>query len=172
MRNDAIKSVVVLTLISLIVMALLAGINNMTAPRIEQNEYEKMMKSLEGLIPEVAGEDYEQISDLSAYPKSIKNVFVDKNGRGIAIIFAVKSQYSSGDMKYSVGFDMNGKIISVKQISYMESKSFGNYYESFAGLEQGTASEVDVFAGVTYSSNAFKSGLNDAFEAFKLANSN
>ena len=172
MKNDAIKSVVVLTLISLIVMALLAGINNMTAPRIEKNEYEKMMKSLEGLIPDVAGEDYEQITDLSAYPTSIKNVFVDKNGRGIAIIFAVKSQYSSGDMKYSVGFDMNGKIISVKQISYMESKSFGNYYESFAGLEQGDASEVDVFAGVTYSSNAFKSGLNDAFEAFKLANSN
>ena len=171
MKNNAIKSVVVLTLISLIVMALLASINIVTAPEIEKNEYEKMMKSLEGLIPEVTGDDYQAIDDLSGYPKSVKNVFVDKNGRGVAVIFAVKSQYSSGDMKYSVGFDMDGKIISVKQISYMESKSFGKYYEGFAGLEQTSASNVDVFAGVTYSSKAFKLGLNDAFEAFKLANS-
>ena len=74
-------------------------------------------------------------------------------------------------MKYSVGFDMDGKIIAIKQISYMESKSFGNYYESFAGLEQASAAAVEVFGGVTYSSNAFKSGLNDAFVAFGLANS-
>ena len=171
MKNEAIKAVIVLTLISLIVMSLLAGINTVTKDIIAENEYKKMMASLEGLIPEVAGEDYEQITDLSAYPTSIKNVFVDKNGRGIAIIFAVKSQYSSGDMKYSVGFDMNGKIIAVKQISYMESKSFGNYYETFAGLEQASAAAVEVFGGVTYSSNAFKSGLNDAFVAFGLANS-
>ena len=171
MKNDAIKSVVVLTLFAIVVMVLLAGINVVTAPKIEKNEYEKMMKSLEGLIPEVSGEDYDQITDLSAYPESIKNVFVDKNGRGIAIIFAVKSQYSSGDMKYSVGFDINGKIIAVKQISYMESKSYGNYYEKFVGLEQSSAADVEVFGGVTYSSNAFKSGLNDAFVAFGLANS-
>ena len=171
MKNDAIKSVVVLTLFSIIIMVLLAGINTITDPRIEANEYEKMMNSLEGLIPEVSGEDYEQITDLSGYPESVQNVFVDKNGRGIAVIFAVKSQYSNGDMKYSVGFDMDGKIVSVKQISYMESKSFGDYYESFVGLEQDSAAGVEVFGGVTYSSKAFKSGLNDAFVAFGLANS-
>lgn len=171
MKNDAIKSVVVLTLFSIIVMVLLAGINTVTAPKIAENEYKKMMDSLEGLIPGVAGEDYEQITDLSAYPESVQNVFVDKNGNGIAVIFAVTSQYSSGDMKYSVGFDTTGKIISIKQISYMESKSFGNYYESFVGLEQSSAANVEVFGGVTYSSNAFKSGLNDSFVAFGLANS-
>ena len=171
MKNDAIKSVAVLTLFALIVMVLLAGINVVTAPRIEKNEYEKMMRSLEGLIPEVNGEDYEQLTDLSSYPASVKNVFVDKNGRGTAIIFAVKSQYSSGDMKYSVGFDNEGKIIAIKQISYMESKSFGKYYEGFAELDQSSAAGVEVFAGVTYSSRAFKSGLNDAFEAFKLSKS-
>lgn len=171
MKNDAIKSVVVLTLFSIIVMVLLAGINTVTAPKIAENEYKKMMDSLEGLIPEVSGEDYEQITDLSGYPESVQNVFVDKNGRGIAIIFAVTSQYSSGDMKYSVGFDNQGKIVAIKQISYMESKSFGNYYESFVGLEETDAADVEIFGGVTYSSNAFKSGLNDAFEAFKITNS-
>lgn len=170
MKNDAIKSVVVLTLFSIIVMAVLAGVNVITAPQIAINEYEKMMKSLEGLIPGLAGEDYEQITDLTAYPESVTNVFVDKEGRGTAVIFAVKTQYSKGDMKYSVGFDNDGKIVSVKQISYMESKSYGNYYKGFNGLDQSSSADVEVFSGVTYSSKAFKSGLNDAFEAFKLAN--
>lgn len=170
MKNDAIKSVVVLTLFSIIVMVVLAGVNVITAPQIAINEYEKMMKSLEGLIPGLTGEDYKQITDLTAYPESVTNVFVDKEGRGTAVIFTVTTQYSKGDMKYSVGFDNEGKIVSVKQISYMESKSYGNYYKSFNGLDQSSSADVEVFSGVTYSSNAFKSGLNDAFEAFKLVN--
>jgi len=171
MKNDSIKAVVVLTLFSIIVMVLLAGINTVTEPIIAENDYKKMMDSLNGLIPGVNGEDYEQITDLAEYPESVQNVFVDKNGRGIAVIFAVTSQYSSGDMKYSVGFDNDGKIVSVNQISYMESKSFGNYFKDFAGFDQSGAASVEVFGGVTYSSNAFKSGLNDAFEAFKLTKS-
>lgn len=168
MKNDNVKSLIVLTSCALIIMVLLAGINIITAPEIEKNNYEKMMKSLEGLIPGVSGDDYEQVEDLSAYPKSISAVFVDKNGSGVAIIFTASSQYSSSPMQYSVGIDAEGKIIAVKQISYMESKSFGTYYKSFAGFDQEGSADVTVFAGVTYSSNAFKSGLNDAFEAFKI----
>ena len=41
MKNDAIKSVVVLTLFSIIVMVLLAGINTVTAPKIAENEYKR-----------------------------------------------------------------------------------------------------------------------------------
>ena len=170
MKNDAIKAVVVLTLFSIIVMVALAGINTVTAPEIAKNEYEKMMKSLDGLIPEVSREDYVQVEELGGYPKSVQNVFVDKDGRGTAVIFAVKTQYSKGDMKYAVGFDSEGKIISVKQISYMESKSFKDYYKGFAGLDAAGSAAVEVFGGVTYSSNAFKSGLADAFVAFGLAN--
>ena len=170
MKNDSVKSLVVLTACALVIMVLLAGINIATKDRIELNNYEKMMKSLEGLIPDVEKTDYEQVEDLSAYPKSISAIFVDKEGRGIAVIFTAKSQYSSSPMKYAVGFDADGKIISVNQITYMESKSFGNYYKSYQGLVQSEASGVEVFGGVTYSSNAFKSGLNDAFEAFKIAN--
>ena len=170
MKNDNVKSLIVLTSCALVIMVLLAGINILTADRIEENNYKKMMKSLEGLIPEIETEDYEQIADLSSYPKSISAVFVDKEGRGIAVIFTAKSQYSSSPMKYAVGFDSDGKIISINQITYMESKSFGNYYKSFAGLEEAEAEGVEVFGGVTYSSNAFKSGLKNAFEAFEIAN--
>lgn len=170
MKNDAVKAVVVLTLFSIIVMVVLAGINTVTEPRIEINEYNKMMESLDGLIPEVTRDDYVQVTDLTGYPESVQNVFVDKEGRGTAVIFVVKTQYSKGDMKYSVGFDAEGKIISVNQISYMESKSFKDYYKGFAGLDSAGSAAVEVFGGVTYSSNAFKSGLADAFVALGLAN--
>ncbi len=165
MKNDNIKSVIVLFSCCLIVAVLLAGINVVTAPIIEENNYKKMLASLEGLIP---GADYEQREDLSELPPSISAVFVDKNGAGVAIIFSAKSQYSSSPMQYSVGIGSDGKIISIKQITYMESKSYGDYPQSFVGNDQGGAASVEVFGGVTYSSNAFKSGLNDAFEAFKI----
>ena len=78
MKNDSVKSLVVLTACALVIMVLLAGINIATKDRIEQNNYEKMMKSLEGLIPEVEKTDYEQIEDLSAYPKSISAILLNR----------------------------------------------------------------------------------------------
>ena len=113
MKNDNVKSLIVLTSCALVIMVLLAGINILTADRIEENNYKKMMKSLEGLIPEIETEDYEQIADLSSYPKSISAVFVDKEGRGIAVIFTAKSQYSSSTMKYAVG---NGFIFCITHL--------------------------------------------------------
>jgi Na+-translocating ferredoxin:NAD+ oxidoreductase RnfG subunit len=51
MKNDSVKSLVVLTACALIIMVLLAGINMATKDRIEQNNYEKMMNHLKVLFP-------------------------------------------------------------------------------------------------------------------------
>lgn len=167
MKNDSIKAVLVLFACCLVVAVLLAGINAVTAPIIEENNAQKVLASLDGLIP---GADYEQREDLSDLPSSISAVFVDKNGGGVAIIFSATSQYSSSPMQYSVGIGSDGKIIAIKQITYMESKSFGDYPQSFVGNDKNSSASVEVFGGVTYSSNAFKSGLNDAFAAFEIIN--
>lgn len=72
-------------------------------------------------------------------------------------------------MQYAVGIDMDGKIIAIKKITYMESKDFGSYPDSFVGKEYADIDSVDAFAGVTYSSAAFKKGLKDAYKAFYTA---
>lgn len=164
MKNDNVKSVVVLFACCLTVAVLLAAINLVTAPIIEENDRIAILNSLESLI---VNADFEQIST-DGLPSSVTNAFVDKNGGGYALIFTAKSQYSSSPMQFSVGISKDGKITAIKQITYMESKSFGNYPERFIGADQSTSAEAEVFAGVTYSSNAFKSALNDVFDAFNI----
>lgn len=166
MKKDNIKSVVVLFACCLVVALLLAAVNMVTAPIIEQNMQNAQFAALEGLVPNAS---YEEKTDLEGIPDSINGIFLDKNGGGVAIIFSASSQYSSSPMQYAVGIDMDGKIIAIKEISYMESKDFGNYPETFVGKEYASIDSVEAFSGVTYSSNAFKSGLKDAFTAFYAA---
>ena len=137
-----------------------------TAPIIEQNNQSAQFEALEGLIPNA---QYEEKTGLEGVPESITGIFVDKNGGGAAIVFTATSSYSSEPMKYAVGIDADGKILAIKKITYMESKDFGNYPESFVGKEYAGIDSVVAFSGVTYSSNAFKAGLKDAFAAYYAA---
>ena len=166
MKKDNLKSIIVLFSCCLVVAILLAAINMITAPIIEENSLKAQFAALEGLVPNA---DYEQKTDLEGIPDSISGIFVDKNGGGVAIVFSATSSYSSGPMQYAVGIDMDGKIISIKKIAYMESKDFGSYPDTFVGKEYADIDSVDAFSGVTYSSDAFKGGLKDAFTAFYAA---
>lgn len=166
MKKDNLKSIIVLFACCLIISLLLAAINLITAPIIKENSLKAQLAALEGLVPNA---DYEEKIGLENLPSSIEGIFVDKNGGGVAIVFSASSQYSSSPMQYAVGINMDGKIISIKKIVYMESKDFGNYPDSFVGKEYADIDSVDAFAGVTYSSDAFKQGLKDAYAAFYTA---
>lgn len=166
MKNDNIKSVVVLFACCLVVALLLAGVNTITAPIIDQNNQNAQFAALEGLIPNA---QYEEKTGLEGIPETINGIFVDKNGGGAAIVFSATSSYSSGPMQYAVGIDADGKILAIKKIAYMESKDFGSYPESFVGKEYAGIDSVEAFSGVTYSSNAFKASLKDAFTAYYAA---
>ena len=166
MKNDNLKSVVVLFACCLVVALLLAGVNMVTAPIIEQNNQNAQFAALEGLIPDA---QYEEKTGLEGIPETINGIFVDKNGGGAAIVFSATSSYSSGPMQYAVGIDADGKILAIKKIAYMESKDFGSYPESFVGKEYAGIDSVEAFSGVTYSSNAFKASLKDAFTAYYAA---
>ena len=166
MKNDNVKSVVVLFACCLVVALLLAGVNTITAPIIDQNNQNAQFAALEGLIPDA---QYEEKTGLEGIPQTINGIFVDKNGGGAAIVFSATSSYSSGPMQYAVGIDADGKILAIKKIAYMESKDFGSYPESFVGKEYAGIDSVEAFSGVTYSSNAFKASLKDAFTAYYAA---
>ena len=166
MKKDNLKSIIVLFSCCLVVALLLAAINLVTAPIIEENNEQARLAALNGLIPNA---DYDEKKDLVGIPESISGIFVDKNGGGVAITFSATSQYSNGPMQYAVGIDMDGKVISIKEIFYMESRDFGSYPDSFIGKEYADIDQVDAVGDVTYSSNAFKSGLKDAYTAFYAA---
>ena len=163
-----VKSIIALTAICLIVTALLAVTNHFTSPVIAETREKKVEDSLRAVIPDMYSmREVKPLPD--GTPASVKKVYVI-NGEIYAVVLATTSAYSSGDMGITVGLSGEGEILGIKLTSYFESKDFGRetYPQQYVGLDAAGAEAVDVFAGVTYSSKAFKAALQDAFTVVKL----
>ncbi len=168
MKNNGLKSVIVLTVICLVITALLAVTNGVTSPIIEKTRHEKVVSSLNEVLPNAGG--FEEMELPEGAPGSVKAAYRGKDG-SMAVVLAARSAYSSGDMGVTLGIAPDGSIAGVKLTSYQESKDFGRdtYPQNYLGKNAGNFAEVDSFAGVTYSSKALKGAIADAFEFFKLA---
>lgn len=165
--NDKIKSVIVLTVICLVVTALLAVTNSFTAPVIQDARDKKVKESLRAVLPDMYSiRDAELPEDA---PSTVKAIYIIDD-KDYAVVLSTNSAYSNGDMGITVGIGETGEILGVKLTSYFESKDFGRetYPAQFIGKNADSISGIDVFAGVTYSSKAFKSALSDAFKAVEL----
>ena len=188
MKNESMKAVVVLTLFSIIVMVVLAGVNVLTKDQIIANEKQAILDSLAEInkTKELNGsapvENYvnleEQRNALSNdLKKSIVAIFYDQVNDGYAFIFQASSSFSSsGPMKYTVYVDSEGKIVAFTEIDYMDSKDFGdNFPSNFHGKNE---AETDAFnvaelkTGATYSAKAFKKGLSAVFDAYAIITEN
>lgn len=161
--NKYLKSISVLFSICLVVALLLALTNYITAPIIEDAKLAAETKSLVEVLPEA--EKFEKIEISATVPETVTAIYKDVSGKGYAIALATSSQYSSSDMLISLGIGSDGVIKGVKITSYSDSKPLGeDYPKSFVGKDA-SLTGVDIVAGVTYSSNAFKGAISDAFTA-------
>ncbi len=162
--NDSIKSVVVLVSICLVVTVLLAGVNFVTAPIIKETQDKIKYESLYEVMPDATG--FEDVALTDTMPETVTGIYKEAAGNGYAITVSTSSQYSNGDMMFTLGLDANGAITAVKLIQYTESKDFGaDYPGRYVGVDAGSVSGVDTVAGVTYSSEAFKNAVTDALTA-------
>ena len=159
--KENVKSVIVLTVISFIVAALLAVTNFYTAPVIAEHKAQAANESLLVVMPDAAG--FEEIALPEGAPATVKNVYKETSGLGYVVVLGTTSQYSSDEMGITVGIGTDGKIGGVTLTSYAESKDFGaDYPQTYVG-EDSALGGVDLVAGVTYSSTAFKDAITDAF---------
>lgn len=168
MKNEKIKSIIVLTVICLVVAALLALTNSVTAPIISTARAEKVQKSLKTVLPEAG--DFEEIKDLPENaPNTVRAVYKASDG-SYAVVLATRSAYSSGDMGITLGIGPDREIKGVTLTSYQESKDFGRdtYPQNYVGRTASDYADVDSFAGVTYSSKALKAAIGDAFTVINV----
>ena len=96
--------------------------------------------------------------------ETVTGIYKETGGRGYAVTVETTSSYSQNPMTFTLGVSEGGKIIGVAVTNYSETKDFGSYPETFIGKDS-SLEGVDVVAGVTYSSNAFKDAVKDAFAA-------
>ena len=159
--KDNVKSVVVLTVICLVVSALLAVTNHFTAPIILANKAAAATKSLTQVMPE--GKNFEKLELPADVPATVTDLYQETSGQGYVVMLSTSSQYSADNMTFTLGVGTDGVIKGVALTGYYESKDFGeDYPQGYVGADS-ALNGIDTFAGITYSSTAFKNAVSDAF---------
>ncbi len=165
------KPTLVLGAICIIVAVLLALVNMLTEPVIEEARAAEITASLTEVMPN--GKFNTEPDKLGGdAPETVKAVYTDQNGGGYVVILETQTSYTTGAaMGITVAISTDGKIVGAKVTSYSESKDFGKetYPESYVGLDADGVANAPTVSGVTYSSAAFKSAIYDAMKYLGVA---
>ncbi len=166
MKKKTILPIFVLSAICVTAALVLSGANALTKDKIKENALKKEQASLVEVLPDATIFDELDINKYSL-PKTVKSAYRESADRGYVLIMATATEYSAEDMTVSVGIYTDGTVAGVSLTNYKESKDFGKttYPEKFLGTTKDTYGKVDITAGVTVSSNAFKGLIGDALLA-------
>ncbi len=168
--NKSMKSVIVLTIICIVVGALLAVTNYVTAPIITEANRKKALESCFVVMKEAT--DFEEVSiEELEVPSTITNIYKEKDGKGY-VFRMVTTGYKSG-LVIMCGIDNSGKITGVTTISSEETVNIGKrtedeeYEAQYIGKDQ-SLKGVEGLSGATITSNAYKKAVQDAFHAYNV----
>lgn len=159
--KDSSKSVIVLFSICLVVAALLAAVNYITAPLIEQADIEKTNNALKIVMKDATAFDLLDTEGLDL-PGSVTDVYKGDNG-GYVFKMSV-SGYASG-LVILCGIGTDGTVTGVQCLSSGETLGAEKTYgDSFTGKT--SIDGIDTVSGATLTTKAFRNAINDAFTAF------
>ena len=160
--KKAIKSTVVLVAICAVMAILLALTNALTAPIIAENQNAAANQALLQVMPN--GEGFESVEfDAEKLPKTIKEVFKEKNG---GYVFNMETTGYGAGLLIMCGVNADGTVSGVVCLGSSETlgheKTFG---ANFAGKDAAGVDAVDTISGATKTTEAFKGAVKDALNA-------
>lgn len=178
---ETIKISIILFLITAISAALLAFVNQKTAPMIEQNEQKKISDALKLVMSDASDFEKSELPDTADkitenYGTDIIEFYIakgsDGNDVGICAIAETKG-YSSG-LRCAVGVNKNGEVTGVEIISHNETPGLGanaekeEFRSQYAGKKDeisvvknnASANEINAISGATLTSRGVTSNVN------------
>lgn len=160
--KNGIKSVLVLTSICLITTLLVALTNHFTAPVIEKNKADAANQSLVQVL--TGAKEFDKLEKPADAPESVQDIYMETSGLGFAVTVSVTSSYSKSPLLYTVGVSNEGVITGIVITNYGETKDFGKdtYPKTYVGMDS-ALNGAELVSGVTYSSAAFRQGIEDVF---------
>lgn len=169
MKNDIIKPIAVLVCICLVVTALLAYVNSVTAPIIKAADEKAAAQARSEVL---SSADKFELVKVKNLPESVTEVYKAENGAGYVFMLTVKGY--GGDMNLICGIKSDGTIEKTKTLSHSETSGLGSktaeepYKKQYVGKTEKTLNEVDAISGATISSTAYKKAITDAFKAYDM----
>ena len=162
-----------LLLIAAVVAAVLAGVNSITKPIIDQLTLEKTQKAIEAVLPGSYDEEITNFADPSGL---VTKVYKGANG------YALEVTPSGFDntITMMVGVDFEGNVLGISVVSHTETAGLGavaaektSKGEAFRSQFIGTSGsvavskdggELDAITGATITSRAICAGVNAALD--------
>ena len=175
-----LKPIIVLTLISVVMAALLAATNMLTSDKIsaitKKNETEAVAK----VIP---AEKYEEKTiSVDGVSKKYFTAIDKTDNKIVGYAFTVSAYGYGGNVTAVVGIDTNGKITAV-EITDVSGETPGlgqnakqkSFYDGYKGKTKGVSvvksspkdNEIKAVTGATITSNAVTKSINSAFDIFE-----
>lgn len=170
--KELVFPVVVLVVICLVCSAILAVLNNITAPIIEANTRAETLAAYVSVLPQ--GTTTDELTEVENLTTANVSGAV-KTAAGDVAVKAAATGYSGKDVTVYVAFDADGAISGISIDASTQTTGIGSKVsdESFAsgfigwnGGEVASGSPVDGIAGATYSSNGAFNAINAAIDCF------
>ncbi len=179
--KEIVKPIAVLAAICLVVTALLAYINSVTAPIIADADAKAEAKAVQEVLAD--GQDFETVYKkgaddnklTAALPAEVTTVYKANNGAGY--VFRLETKGYGGTISLMCGIKADGSIESTQTLTHSETSGIGSkvvdnesgYRERYVGKTAADYDGVDAVTGATISSKAYKKAVKAAFEAFEAA---
>ena len=156
--KELVLPVIVLVVICLVCSALLAVLNDITAPIIAENTQAETLAAYVSVLPEGTTTDSMTAID-GLTTDSVEGAV--KTANGDVAVKAAASGYSGKDVTVYVAFDAEGAISGISIDGSTQTTGIGSN-----GGEGASGSPVDSIAGATYSSNGAFNAINAAIDCY------
>lgn len=170
--KELVLPVVVLVAICLVCSALLAVLNDVTAPIIAENTRAETLSAYLTVLPEGTAEaDMTELTGLTT--EGVQGAVTTASGA--AAVKAAAAGYSGNDVTVYVAFGADGAITGLTVDASTQTTGIGSkvaeegFTSGFIGWNGGAVSSgtpVDGIASATYSSNAVFTAVNAAIDCY------
>ena len=164
MSKNKILPTVVLSAICIAVALILSVANIFTAPKIEENQRQKVISALKEVYPQSESFAEVDVSPLGL-PAEITEVYSTADG---GYVFKVSVRGYSTGLIIMCGIDADGKITGTKYIESKETNGAEDKIDgTFNGLSSGSKMP-EFIKGSTKTSQAYRSAVELSFKSFEI----
>lgn len=176
----------VLTGVTVISVALLAYVNQLTAEPIRQANAKTLNNALKEVLPEYTNDPVSECDSVKSEAGEVEFIIYPANNNGNYVGSAVQasSMGFGGELKVLVGFDAEGKIFNYSVLAHSETPGLGSkaadWFKagnkgSIVGMNPGEGAlvvskdggKVNAITASTITSRAFLQAVNNAYTAYK-----
>jgi len=160
--------VIVLVVICLVCSALLAVLNDATAPIIEANTKAETLAAYLSVLPE--GTTADDLQDVTVTTANVTGAV--KTADGMAVVQSTAAGYSGNLVTVYAAFDTTGTLTALSVDASTQTTGIGSktgeesFYGWSASQQVEVGNPVDAIGGATISSRAVVSAINSAIDCY------